>query len=167
MDNIFTFSNFLESIEKKNPELYAHLMGKYTKKIRLTDIPEIKELVEEFDCTNLYFGSLPISIDDTLLLVRLIAASISCDYELSYDNEVHHELLTITVGLGVETVNSELSELLKSQLEQLFIILLSQQLELADEIKLERRNRLADWEIKRAMNTSKRYYNVFFERNYD
>ena len=141
---LFDFQGIVEDIrdqakenegEKKKAALKP-VLDDITDATELEDLSVYKEYLSAFDVSN-DLGDLelhcPNDLEDCradfVTLLRLVAASFSCDYDLEYDNETHSVDLTIkVVDSEGGIVSKKVHELWMYQIANMFYIYLEEML---------------------------------------
>lgn len=166
---LFDFESYVQELREKVKDgttkmEYPSILDSIPEDAEFEDLPVYKEYISKFDVASSFKGAgivgmkVPSDLEDDFdytLLLQLVAASFSSDYELKLDLETRLVDLIITVKSGNQSITKELQELWSFQIIRLFEIYINEQLELEglclesedyrEGVDLERQARLVNY----------------------
>lgn len=165
---LFDFQDFIQELREKwheqikegsRKEEYLSILDSITEDTKFEDLPVYKDYISRFDVVGTFKYAeiigmkVPSDLEDDFdytLLLQLVAASFSSDYELKLDLESQFVDLIITVKSGDQSVTKELQELWSFQIIRLFEIYIDEQLNLEGS-RFESENDKAALELEREL----------------
>lgn len=160
---LFDFKELIEEIKKrgaeKEEEDFVKSLDYINEDMGIEDLPLYKDYLSKFDIKNAFDGyKLDVDPDygseaDFEILLRLIFASFSSSYSISFDEEDKKVSVEITVERGDQKITKALSELWSFQIIEMFRIYLDEQirLDLLNEDEDEREALQSEQKIKKVI----------------
>lgn len=160
---LFDFKELIEEIKKrgaeKEEEDFVKSLDYINEDMGIEDLPLYKDYLSKFDIEKAFEGyQLDVDPDygseaDFEILLRLIFASFSSSYSISFDEEDKKVSVEITVERGDQKITKALSELWSFQIIEMFRIYLDEQirLDLLNEDEDEREALQSEQKIKKVI----------------
>lgn len=135
---LFDFLDIIAAQKKKHDgeENFDKLMESIDENSVIEDMPFYKNYLSKFEVEQFFDGykltaveEELLSKDDLFLLFRLIFASLSSSYDISYDKKSNSIDISVSVTSGEQTITKTISELWSFQIMRLFEIYVNELIE--------------------------------------
>lgn len=135
---LFDFPDIIAAQKKKHDgeENFDKLMESIDENSVIEDMPFYKNYLSKFEVEQFFDGykltaveEELLSKDDLFLLFRLIFASLSSSYDISYDKKSNSIDISVSVTSGEQTITKTISELWSFQIMRLFEIYVNELIE--------------------------------------
>jgi len=138
---LFDFQNIIENLREKikgeeDTKLLLNMLDDIKEDTDIEELSVYKNYLSKFDIKNSFDGynfdvsDICATESDLDLLLRLIFASFSSEYKITFDKKSQNATLTISVKSGNNRIVKNLDELWSFQIINLFSIYLEEQLKL-------------------------------------